>query len=202
MRSFAERRELHDAFEKYVVRQLQSMGFELDERTYHKHSQASVAKRLRQMHNPTALFLRGKSDFAAIHHSLDLAFHVEIKTTQHREETMIEAIPLMHHVALWRAFRIECIYVVLERSTNRSFGFWVREMPPPSKLVIPSMWEKFWQRDFYDAMAKQMFPNITQKLLRRNPRCGSGTPFFMLDCSTCDHWTILVESRAEVALSI
>lgn len=196
--TFETRRILHDVFQMHVVSALRRCGFAIDDRTYHRYSTDGVQERLRRMANPTALFLRGRSDFAAVHQWLDIAFNVEAKTTRSIAFVKVEAVHLLTHIVLWNHRRVECLYAIYDRNTQKHFGFWVHDMPPIREIVVPSRWHWTWQA-YYDAIFRQELPQVTVRLYDGAPACGSGTPYAVLDCIHCDHWYYLVEERCRNA---
>lgn len=167
----------HDEFEKLVSKKLEMMGFKMAKAGYHDVYSEDIVNLLRSRFSFTALYIRMRADRIAIHANLPIEFELEIKTNAGPHANMaIEAFPIAIH-RLLEQYGVRCLYIYCDFVRNLEKGFWVEEMPMPSKIYIPDRWNNKKIQQFREFFT-YVFPDIPIKLTKR--KYGSGDPFLII----------------------
>lgn len=172
----------HATLENDVTNFLVANGFATASATYHDVMPKEMTRRLQQITQPTALYIRHRADRIAIHNSLDLVFEWEAKTHVSRQyhDMTIEVLPLIHHLAK-AALDVRCLYVYRNTYHGHDVGFWVHDLPiiPIRCAMIPGRWRGTWFRGWIMNLVEQWLPGVPVVETRGN--AGSGDPFIIID---------------------
>lgn len=187
----------HQQLETEVIKFLHDHGFIIDNATYHEKMKPEIVKRLQFLDVPTALYVRGRADRLAVHHTRNIIFEWEAKThvSKSRNDWTMEALPICHHIAKI-PFHVHCLYIY--RNTNldheHNVGFWISQIPPIKVVLIPEIWQGQ-QLDYFRTIFGKYLPAGTKIVSSvRNVR-GSKDPFLIIDelvVKTLPHWKNLI----------
>jgi hypothetical protein len=197
--TFAELNATHAKAQADFIAFLQSVGFWVEDLTYHTNMDKKVAALVALDHSPTSLLVTNRPDGYAIHPIYDLAFEFEIKTHQdgvvsEGPDVEIEALPLLQR-AMESQCGTKCLYVCQHNGVD--FGFWVDAMPEFRSAMYPPKKRHMW------VMREKLIPLIEEYLkptwgvqAQPNAVCaGSGDPFIIVSKSVWSklpHWVTLV----------
>lgn len=172
----------HASLEDDVTAVLTANGFATTRATYHDVMPPEITRRLQQITQPTALYIRHRADRIAVHNYLDLVFEWEAKThvNQRYHDMTIEVLPLIHHLAKVQ-IDVRCLYVYRNPYRQHNVGFWVHDLHaiPIRCAMIPGRWRGTWFRGWITKLIEQWFPAVPIVETRGN--AGSGDPFIIID---------------------
>jgi hypothetical protein len=183
--------------ENDVKEYLDTLDYDIGELTYHNVLPEQMIKRLRVLNDPTSLCIRTRADRIAVRRiDPPATFYWEAKTHDGSEwhNMAIEAIPLINHIKEAES-KVRCLYVYRDDNLEKPIevGFWVADMPPINKAIIPNRWNGEEAEYFKEEIGKYLNPR--KMIVGTNPK-GTGDPFAVINeyyLRALPHWTDLIQ---------
>jgi hypothetical protein len=164
----------HEELQRTVAAYLDELNYLVDAGPYHESMRDDTRKRLQEVFTPTSLYIRGRSDRIAVHEKVPLCLMWECKTNAGRyRNAAIEALPLAYHVKLG----VRVLYIYWDVVTDFQGAFWVKQLPPISRIKIPDRWNGELVQSFKEEFAIA-FPDVGIDCGGRTS--GSGDPFVLI----------------------
>lgn len=179
----------HVVFVDRITTYLEELNFLVDEATYHEVMKEETRERLRVLYTPTSLYIRGRADRIAVHKVVRLCIMWEAKTNNGNYRNMaMEALPIVNHLKTG----VRCLYLYWDVVDGFEGGFWVNELPPIDRILLPNRWDAGMVK-YFGAEFDRWLPGVPVVPTGRNS--GSGTPFIIIKRADRD---VLFDWRQEL----
>lgn len=187
----------HKRLESDVADYLHQAGCFVFSLTYHDHCDPETIKALSRQFNPTALYIRGRSDRIACDGKSNVSFEWEAKTsTGTRRSAAIELLPFLHHLAKAELY-VQCLYVYRNSIVGQDAGWWMRDPPVVQRVMFPQA-QRWGDTEWLQKACAHLLPNTT--IVRGGSSAGSGDPFLIIAGDVIDalpDWRKLIDDRLE-----
>lgn len=184
---------------------------------YHSSPNVAWVRALKEMRCPEAYHVRARADRLAVFPGINSCFDNEPKThggKSPHHNWAFEVLPLANHLHnLWT--RLDCLYAYrdpeypLATGGTRTLecGFWVSDLPPLARILIPAVWSEPRNRhmlDFFRETFERFFPDVPRREGVRVAPGWSKDPFVIVEREHLErlpHWADLIRQFCRRAQS-